>query len=63
MLQERFMRLPEVESHVGFRRNKIYRMAKVKQFPAPIKLGDRVTVWLRSEISAWMGEQINAARG
>lgn len=61
MLQERFMRVPAVENRVGFKRDKIYRMVRSKQFPAPIKLG-RITVWLETEIAAWMSERIDAAR-
>ena len=61
MLQERFMRLPDVEGQVGFRRSKIYAMIQEKQFPAPIKLG-RTSVWLQTEVAAWMTERIDAAR-
>lgn len=55
------MRMPDVEDHIGLRNSKIYDMVKENQFPKPIKLG-RVSVWLRSEVSEWMSERINATR-
>ncbi|WP_420383658.1 helix-turn-helix transcriptional regulator [Novosphingobium sp.] len=61
MLQERFLRLPDVVRHVGFKDSKIYALIQVKQFPAPIKLG-RTSVWLETEIAAWMTERIDSAR-
>ncbi|WP_420384621.1 helix-turn-helix transcriptional regulator [Novosphingobium sp.] len=46
---------------MAFRRDKIYRVVKARDFPPPIKLG-RMSVWLRSEINDWMSEKIDAAR-
>lgn len=60
MLQERFMRLPDVEAQ-GLRRSKIYNMVRKHRFPKPIKLGC-VSVWLQTEVSAWMCEHIDRRR-
>ena len=61
MIAERFLRLPDVEAHVGLRRSKIYALVQEQRFPKQIKIGS-VAVWLRTEVSAWMDEQISAAR-
>lgn len=59
---ERFIRLPELEQIVGFKRSTIYRKLSEGSFPAPIKCGPNTTVWLASSIDQWMAETISAAR-
>ncbi|HFW6759583.1 TPA: helix-turn-helix transcriptional regulator, partial [Klebsiella pneumoniae] len=39
-----------------------YRLISENAFPAPIKLG-RSSRWLKSEVEAWMTEQIKNSRG
>jgi prophage regulatory protein len=58
---ERFIRLPELERIVGFKRSTIYRKTGEGTFPAPIKCGPNTTVWLASSIDRWMAETIAAA--
>jgi len=59
---ERFIRLPELERIVGFKRSTIYRKVAAGTLPAPIKCGPNTTVWLASSIDQWMAETIAAAR-
>jgi prophage regulatory protein len=56
-MSDRFMRLPEVINTVGLCKPTIYVKISEGQFPKPIKLG-KVSVWLQSEISAWMDERV-----
>jgi prophage regulatory protein len=56
-MTDRFMRLPEVINTVGLCKPTIYVKISEAQFPKPIKLG-KVSVWLQSEISAWMDERV-----
>ena len=53
----RFIRLREVESRVGLKRSAIYQRMREGRFPRSRSLGAKCTVWLESEIDAWMLEQ------
>lgn len=53
-----FLRLPEVISRCGLKRSTIYRRVKSGDFPEPIRLGTRATVWAENEIDAWIRERI-----
>lgn len=50
----RFLRLPEVLQLVGLKKSTIYLYITKKQFPAPKKIGRRVSVWAAAEIYTWM---------
>lgn len=54
--QDRFYRMPEVEAITGLRRSTIYLRISGHRFPAPTKLGDRISVWRKSTIDTWMNE-------
>lgn len=56
---ERFLRLPGVERKLGCKRTNIYAMEARGEFPKRIKIG-RATVWLESEIDAWITERASA---
>jgi prophage regulatory protein len=58
---DRFIRLPEVIKAVGLCKPTIYVKISAGEFPEPIKLG-RVSVWLQSEISAWIDERVSEYR-
>ncbi|WP_408587915.1 helix-turn-helix transcriptional regulator [Novosphingobium sp.] len=50
----RLLRLPEVIARVGLRRSAIYQRMSEGRFPKSRSLGPRCTVWVKSEISAWI---------
>ena len=52
------LRLPEVCRRVGFSRSELYRRVCAKTFPAPIKLGERVSAWPSDEVEAWISERV-----
>jgi prophage regulatory protein len=56
--QVRFLRLPRVEDKCGLKRDSIYRKAKLGQFPKPVKIGDRASAWLESEIDEWCAKRL-----
>lgn len=60
---ERLLRLPDVEARTGLRKSAIYARMKAGSFPACIKLGPRAAAWPESEVAAWIGARIRAARG
>lgn len=51
------LRLPQVMAMVGLKRSWIYERIRQGEFPAPIKLGPRVSVWMHSAIVNWIQEK------
>ena len=60
--QSSLLRLPEVMRLTGLSRATLYALAKQKRFPRPIKLSERSSAWVESEVSAWIAERIAASR-
>jgi prophage regulatory protein len=56
------LRLPAVQRMVGLGRTQIYNLAKVGKFPKPIKLSERCSAWIASEIEDWIKSRIAASR-
>lgn len=61
-MKYRILRLPEVEEITGLRRSAIYSHAKAGTFPRPIKLTDRASGWISTEIEAWLERQAEKSR-
>lgn len=59
---ERFLRLRDVIQIVGLSRTQIYRLAATRRFPPPVKLGERASAWVESEVNVWAAERIAASR-
>lgn len=55
---ERFLRKPEVLSRTGISRSHLYWLMDRGRFPSSIPLSPRVTVWLESDVDAWIAAQI-----
>lgn len=55
---ESLMRITEVERGTGLKRSTIYQLIQRGSFPKPVKLGPRVSVWVSSEIQAWIADRI-----
>jgi prophage regulatory protein len=62
-LNETLLRLPEVVRISGVRRSQIYALVKQKRFPSPIKLSERCSAFLESEVRVWIAERILQSRG
>ena len=52
------IKLPQVEHLTGLKKSEIYRRIQIGQFPKPVKLGERASAWVLSEVSSWVGERI-----
>lgn len=61
-MSERILKRKEVEQTTGLSGPTIYRLASKSQFPKPIKLGERSSGWLKSEVDTWIEERIQASR-
>lgn len=59
----KILKLPEVESRVGYKSSSIYAMMKSNKFPKNISLGPRSCGWLEDDINKWIQQRIQASRG
>ena len=53
----RALRLPHVLAKTGLSRTHTYRLIKQGEFPAPVKLSERVSVWNEADIDAWLNHK------
>jgi prophage regulatory protein len=59
---DRIIKLSELKEIVGLARSTIYRMSSEGKFPKPIKLSERSSGWLESEVEQWIEERISISR-
>jgi len=63
MQKTALIRLSTVMSMTGYSKSWIYQAIKAGNFPKPIKLGPRTTVFIEYEIELWVAEKVITARG
>lgn len=61
-MTDTILRLPGVKARTGLSRSTIYDKIQKKEFPAPVKLGERAVGWLDSEIDAWVHQLVENSR-
>ena len=52
-MQERLLRLTQVEDMTGFKKSYLYREKNAGRFPEPVKIGT-TSRWKESEVKAWI---------
>lgn len=55
-------RLRDVQRLTGLSRSQIYALASRGSFPRPIKLSERASGWLSSEVEQWIADRIQHSR-
>lgn len=60
-MSERFLRLGEVRKVTGLSKTELYRRISAGLFPRQHRLSHRVSVWIESEVAAWVQHQIAAS--
>jgi prophage regulatory protein len=60
-MTEILLRLSGVKSRTGLGRSHIYALAARGEFPKPVKLGDRASAWVESEVTEWVRSRIRAS--
>jgi len=57
----RVLSYPELREKKGlvWSRAHVYRQIQAGKFPKPVKLGPGTTVWLESEVDAWLARFVN----
>ena len=61
-MSQQILKLSEVKRITGMSGSSIYRGAANGTFPKQIKLGERSSGWLKSEVEQWLQERIEASR-
>jgi prophage regulatory protein len=59
---EHFLKLSEVVQQVKLSKSQIFRLIGEKRFPAPVRLGERASRFVESEVNAWIAHRIAASR-
>lgn len=59
---QKFIRLRAVMSMTGMAKGSIYRLAADGAFPKPLKLSERSSAWIESDVAAWIQSRIEASR-
>lgn len=54
---DRYIRLPEVRHLTGLSKAQIYALIVHDKFPKQIKIGDRASAWIESQVRAWMQDR------
>ena len=58
--EARLIRLREVMAKTGLSRSYVYALAQKGQFPQPVKLTERSSAWIESEVQSWIDSRIQA---
>lgn len=53
-MNDRWIKLPEVQELTTYSRSSIYRLISEGTFPPPIQLSSRCVVWRLSTVEKWM---------
>jgi prophage regulatory protein len=54
----RMIDLREVERRTGLKRDSIYRLGKLGRMPQPVKVSERASRWVGSEIDSYVADRI-----
>lgn len=61
-MTEQILKLSEVKLMTGLSASSIYRGVSASTFPSQIKLSERSSGWLKSEVEQWLKKRIEASR-
>tara|TARA_B100000795_G_scaffold205538_1_gene159045 strand:+ start:127 stop:324 length:198 start_codon:yes stop_codon:yes gene_type:complete len=56
----RILKAKQVAEEINVSVPQVYKLVSLGRFPKPIKLGERGSGWLTSEIDAWLQSKIDA---
>lgn len=58
----RLARLPEVLRLTGLSRSSLFALVQARKFPSQIKLSERSSAWVCSEVEQWIIDRIKNSR-
>lgn len=56
----RLIRLRTVREKTGLSKSSLYALAQQGRLPVPVKLGERSSGWVESEVDAWIAKRLAA---
>jgi len=62
LTQISFLKLLDVQRKTALARSTVYALIKQGKFPPPVKLSERSSAWISSEIDEWMQLRITESR-
>jgi prophage regulatory protein len=54
------LRIQEVIARTGLSRSLLYSQVQAGKFPAPVRVGERSSAWVDTEVARWIEERIAA---
>jgi len=57
---KRVLKIKEVAEEISVSVPQVYKLVSLGRFPKPIKLGERGSGWLRTEVDAWLQSRVEA---
>ena len=54
------LKVKQVATEINVSVPQVYKLVSLGRFPKPIKLGERGSGWLTSEIEAWLQSKVDA---
>ena len=59
-VMSRILKVKQVAKEINVSVPQVYKLVSLGRFPKPIKLGERGSGWLTSEIEAWLQSKVDA---
>ena len=59
-VMSRILKVKQVAEEINVSVPQVYKLVSLGRFPKPIKLGERGSGWLTSEIEAWLQSKVDA---
>ena len=59
-VMSRILKVKQVAKEINVSVPQVYKLVSLGRFPKPIKLGERGSGWLISEIDAWLQSRVDA---
>ena len=59
MSETKLLKATEVAIYIKTCKSQVYKLVQQGRFPKPIKLGERGSAWLVSEVDAWLQSRID----
>ena len=55
------LRVPQVLKRVGMSRAQLYKLVSLGEFPRQIRICQKISVWLSSDVDQWIDRQVQSA--
>lgn len=61
-MSDSFLRPKDAAEKAGISKSHLYRLVSQERFPHPIKISERISAFLESEVDEWIAERVAAVR-